>query len=71
MGVFDNEWNLIENIEVAVFDDNSNTLPGRPSVIMQNDKLYVSYDLSTRDPQTHEENKDWQCEVSIYEIDNS
>ena len=68
LGVFDKDWNLIENIVVTnfVFDDNLRT--GRPSVIMNDGKLFVSYDLVTFNETNREENKDWQCIVDVYEV---
>lgn len=68
LGVFDKEWNLIKNIAVTdfVFEDNLRT--GRPSVAMNDGKLFVSYDLVTFNPETREENKDWQCTVDIYDL---
>lgn len=68
LGVFDKEWKLIENIAVTdfVFDDNIRA--GRPSVIINDGKILVSYDLVSFDPELREENKDWQCTVDIYEV---
>jgi hypothetical protein len=64
LGVFDKEWQLIEKILVTNLPAYENG--GRPWVIMEGDRLYVSYDVSTL--QTNgEENKDWQCHVKIYE----
>ena len=50
------------------FDKNSSLHAGRPSVIQHDGKLYVSYDMENIDMETHEEAKDWQCEVSEFEI---
>ena len=70
IGVFDKNWNLLESVPVTdYFTQNDNTSPGRPSVILQDGNLYVSYDVETFDPETHEENKDWQCHVKTYEIE--
>ena len=50
------------------YDKDAMIQSGRPWVIVKNDRVYVSYDISTMDPETMEENKDWQCAVSEYEI---
>lgn len=66
LGVFDQDWSLIEKIMVT--DLNAYENGGRPWVILEGDRLYVSYDVSTM--QTNgEENKDWQCQVKIYELE--
>lgn len=68
LGIFDKDWNFVENIEITNFVADDATAAGRPSVVLENGKLYVSYDVETFDPKTHEENKDWQCIVDIYDL---
>lgn len=71
LGIFDKDWNLLENVAVTTYNTREdNTATGRPSVIMQDGKLYVSYDVETFVPETHEENKDWGCTVKMYEIES-
>jgi hypothetical protein len=41
---------------------------GRPWVILRGNRLYVSYDLDTRDPVTHDEQMNGQAIVSVYEL---
>ena len=41
---------------------------GRPWVILYGNRLYVSYDLDTRDPVTHQEQMKGQAIVSVYEL---
>lgn len=68
LGIFDKGWNSVENIAVTSFVADDFTHAGRPSVVLENGKLYVSYDVETFDPKTREENKDWQCTVDIYDL---
>jgi hypothetical protein len=68
LAIFDSDWNLIDDIVVTPYDKDAMIQSGRPWVIVKNDRVYVSYDISTMDPETMEENKDWQCAVSEYEI---
>ncbi len=65
LGIFDKDWELLEKIIVTDLSENESG--GRPWVILQDDRLYVSYDVSTRQA-NGEENKDWQCLVNIYEM---
>lgn len=69
LGIFDKEWNLVESIKVTDFNTKvDNKSPGRPSVILQDNKLYISYDVENFTADTHEEKKDWECTVKIFEI---
>lgn len=67
LGIYDQDWNLVERVAVTNFVASDHVGTGRPSVIIQDGKLYVSYDVETFDAKTREENKDWSCTVSIYE----
>ncbi|MBI4592269.1 hypothetical protein HY733_02365 [Candidatus Uhrbacteria bacterium] len=69
IGVFDKNWSLLESVPVTDYTRDDTAATGRPSVILQDSILYVSYDVETSDPVTHEENKDWQCYVKMYEIE--
>jgi len=60
LGVFDKDWNLLEKVMVTDFTNEKNA--GRPWVILQEGKLYVSYDIAT------EGQFDWQCETKIYSL---
>ncbi len=68
VGIFDEEWNLLGNEIVTAYKKTENTAVGRPSVIIEDGTLYVSYDVETFDSSTNTENKDWQCIVAIYTI---
>lgn len=68
IGVFTKEWELVENISVTEFDENTTLHAGRPSLILQDNALYVSYDIENIDPRTGTESKDWQCEVSEFAL---
>lgn len=67
LGIYDRNWDLIEKVAVTNLTTHEK-LAGRPSVILQDEKLYVSYDLETFAVETREENKDWECEVKIYDV---
>ena len=67
LAVFDAEWNSITDIAVTQYGKDSFTQSGRPSVILHGGRAYVSYDISTVSPK-REENEDWECAVSEYEI---
>ena len=68
LAVFDAEWNSITDIAVTQYEKDSFTQSGRPSVILHGGRAYVSYDVSTVSPENREENPDWECSVSEYEI---
>jgi len=68
LAVFDAEWNSITDIAVTQYEKASFTQSGRPSVILHGGLAYVSYDISTILPENREENPDWECSVSAYEI---
>lgn len=70
LGIYDEHWNLIEKINVTGLQETDRKSPGRPSVMLDGSKLYVSYDLSSIVKPNEEEPLDWQCEVSIYERRN-
>jgi hypothetical protein len=42
-------------VAVTNYTPSDNMQTGRPWVILHENRLYVSYDLDTRDPVTHEE----------------
>ena len=67
LAVFDAEWNSITDIAVTQYEKDSFTQSGRPSVILHGGRAYVSYDISTVSSK-REENEDWECAVSEYEI---
>lgn len=68
LGIYDAEWNLVEKVNVSGFESSDKKNPGRPSVILEDGKLYVSYDVSTAPEIGEEEKLDWQCEVSIFDV---
>ena len=68
LGIYDKSWSLIEKINVTGFEEADKKGPGRPSVVLANEKLYVSYDVSTTPELGQGENQDWQCTVSIYDL---
>ncbi len=72
LAVFDEEWNSIADINVTELEMGSFAQGGRPSVILHDGHAYISYDISTISPEDFgiymEENQDWECLVSEYEI---
>ena len=68
LAAFDEDWNPVGQVWVTDLEPGYEA--GRPSVIFHNGLLYVSYDVSTLDPETRETNRDWSCVVSIYRPEN-
>lgn len=68
LGIYDDEWNFIEKLNVSGFEESDGKAPGRPSVILEDGKMYVSYDVSTNAGPGTPENKDWQCTVDIFDM---
>jgi hypothetical protein len=60
LGIFDKQWNRLEKIMVTDFSGSKNA--GRPWIVLQDDKLYISYDIAA------EGEYDWQCETKIYSV---
>jgi hypothetical protein len=69
LAAFDREWNLLDDAAVTEFAPEDGRQPGRPWVILHGNHLYVSYDVDTTDPATHEEYLQWQANVSIFELE--
>jgi hypothetical protein len=68
VAAFDREWNIVDDVAVTNFDTTDHIIAGRPWVILHDNRMYVSYDVDSLDPVTHEELKMWQARVSIYEL---
>jgi hypothetical protein len=68
LAAFDRDWNLLDDVAVTSFAPSDNRQPGRPWVILLNNRLYVSYDMDTIDPTTQQEQLKWQSYVSTYEL---
>jgi hypothetical protein len=67
LAAFDMEWNLLDDVAVTNYTPQDNRQPGRPWIILQDNKLYVSYDCDTINTMTGELLR-WQAYVSIYEL---
>ncbi len=65
LAVFDKDWELLSNTLVTEYGDEF--FAGRPSVAIYENKVYVTYDKETRNEETNEWNKDWQCQIGVYE----
>ena len=68
LAAFDRDWNLSDDIAVTDYTPEDNMQTGRPWVMIHGNRLYVSYDLDTRDPVTHEESLKGRAIVSVYEL---
>jgi hypothetical protein len=68
LAAFDRDWNLLEDQAVTSFTPSDHRQPGRPWLMLHETKLYVSYDVDTVDPVTHQEQLQWQAFVSCYEL---
>lgn len=68
LAAFDRDWNLLEDLAVTDFSPSDLRQPGRPWLILHGNLLYLSYDLDTIDPVTHEEQLQWQAFISCYEL---
>jgi hypothetical protein len=71
LAAFDLGWNLVEDVAVTNFTPANLKFPGRPWVILHNNRLYVSYDVDDLDPVTHQEQLETQqAYVSIFSLTN-
>jgi hypothetical protein len=68
LAAFDCDWNLLDDVAVTSFAPSDNRQPGRPWLMLHNNRLYVSYDMDTIDPTTQQEQHRWQAYVSVYEL---
>jgi hypothetical protein len=68
LAAFDRDWNLVDDVAVTNYKPTDNMQTGRPWVILHENRLYVSYDLDTLDPVTHQEQMKGQAMVSVYEL---
>jgi hypothetical protein len=67
LAAFDRNWNLVDDVAVTSFIPSDNKVGGRPWVILHENLLYVSYDVDTLNPSTHQEELKWQAYVTIYQ----
>jgi hypothetical protein len=63
---FDSDWELLSNTVVTDYGDDY--FGGRPSVMLHDGYAYVTYDKESRDSETKELQRDWQCQMSVYEM---
>jgi hypothetical protein len=68
LAAFDSSWNLLEDIAVTSFTPQDYKQPGRPWLILRDNRLYLSYDQDTVDPVTGQEELKGQAFVKIYEL---
>ncbi len=68
VAAFDLDWNLVEDLAVTDYTVADNMQTAHPWVILHGNRLYVSYDVDTRDPITHAEQAKGQAFVSVYEL---
>ena len=69
LAAFDANWNLLDDVAVTSFAAGENRAPGRPSLALRNNRLYVCYDQANNpmSAQTPEE-ADLQVYVKVYEV---
>jgi hypothetical protein len=68
LAAFDKDWNLLQDVAVTDYTPSDNRQPGRPYLLLYDNRLYVSYDCDTIDPVTQEEQLKWQAYVSVYDL---
>jgi hypothetical protein len=69
LAAFDANWNLLDDIAVTNFSPGEPRAPGRPSLTLRNNRIYVCYDQAnnTMPDQTPEE-ADLHVYVKVYEV---
>lgn len=68
LAVFDHDWNLLQDEAITNYLPSDHRQPGRPWVIIHNDRLFVSNDIDTIEPKTNQEHLKFQAYVSIYKL---
>jgi len=68
VGIYDADWNLVEKVMITDFVPLDDKNPGRPSLLLHDGMLYVSYDVASLPGRGEPEAKDWQCTVRAYEL---
>jgi len=66
LAAFDQEWNLVDDVAVTDYARGETTSPGRPWVILHDNRLYVSYDVG--DSAAPDPLETMQAIVSVYEL---
>ena len=70
IAAFDRNWELVEDMAVTQFTEADYKQPGRPWLILHDNKLFLSFDCDSVDAATGEEMLRWQAIVKVYEITN-
>ncbi len=68
LAALDQDWNLVEDLGVTNYTAGDYKQPGRPWVILHQNKLYVSFDLDSVDAATGEERLKGQAVVAVYDL---
>jgi hypothetical protein len=66
LAVFDRQWNLVEDLAVTNYAPADHQQPGRPSVLLHDGRVYVSYDVG--DETAADPLITMQGYVSVYEL---
>jgi alpha-N-arabinofuranosidase len=66
LAVFDRQWNLVEDLAVTSYVPDDHQQPGRPSVLLHGNRVYVSYDVG--DETAPDPLLTMQGYVSVYEL---
>lgn len=69
LGAFDRDWNPVARVPVTRFSMSDLVQGGRPALLQLGKRLYVSYDVDAVNASTHEERKQWECRIAVYEIE--
>jgi hypothetical protein len=69
LAAFDRNWELVVDVAVTNFSRADFKFPGRPWVILHQNRVYLSYDVDDMDPATHDEKLETQqAIVAVYEL---
>ncbi len=71
LAAFDSNWNLIDDVAVTSFVPDDHKAPGRPSLTLHDNRIYVCYDQAENmlpDSNQSPENTNLQVYVKVYEL---
>jgi len=69
LAAFDADWNLLDDIAVTSISPDEHRAPGRPSLTLRDNRIYVCYDQADNAlPDLTPEEADLQVYVKVYEV---
>jgi hypothetical protein len=74
LAAFDSNWNLLDDIAVTNFTPDNHKQPGRPSLTLQNGRIYVCYDQNEDEefsPSQSPTTSDFRVYVKVYEVSST